>query len=97
MPYNGSRVQQEEQKFPLSFLARVQPMRDCHNLANEQLSTLFSKEKKLPAFISFIKSSSLHFCWELALGLPWLQTLNGNSFLIPNKLIIFAREITGSY
>lgn len=49
----------------------------------------------------FITASQLPFpppsfaMWGLACGSPWLQTLNCNSLLIPNKPI-FAREITGS-
>ena len=71
---------------------------------NERLSQLsqwtaidsfFKREKSLPSFfISFIKSSSLHFCWELALGLPWLQSLNCSSLWILNKPIV-AGEISG--
>jgi len=42
-----------------------------------------------------MKASSFPCYVGLACGLLWLQTLNCDSLLIPNKLI-FAGEITGS-
>lgn len=49
------------------------------------VNTLFPTVKFHPSFAA----------GELAHYSPWLQTLNCNFLLIPNKLI-FAREITGS-
>ena len=50
----------------------------------------------LSSFFSLISKCSLSLnMWQLACSLPWLQTPNCNSLLIPNKPIL-AGEISGS-
>ena len=75
-----------KKKYSFSFLARIQPVKS-HGLFVEQPSQL-----PFPCY-----KSALHLlCFgDLHMGSLWLQSLNYNSLLIPNKLI-FSGEISDS-
>ena len=75
-----------KRKYSFSFLARIQPVKR-HGLFVEQPSQL-----PFPCYKSALHLSPFG---DLHMGSLWLQSLNYNSLLIPNKLI-FAGEISGS-
>ena len=75
-----------KKKDSISFLARTQPMKSHGIFVYQSLPNLL--------FIS-VKALSFPCYAGFAYGLSWLQTLNCNSLLTPNKTV-FAGEISGS-